>query len=212
MSKPERVCVLEGHLRPGRHGAPAGEAVSLQLLRRDVVEITARAGPVPRLREAARLGLGLELPAVGASRSTRRLLALGLGPGIWSALSQPGEPGTFHCMIATALAGTAAVVETGHGLVVLRLGGPRVRGVLAKGCRLDLHPSAFEPGQAARTIIAQIPVTLWREDAGEDDAAGHEGRAVFALAAPLGFAQSFVHFLLAASAETGCEVLPAAKD
>ncbi len=46
----------------------------------------------------------------------------------------------------------------------LRLSGPHVRDMLAKGCMIDLHPSVFPPGAAAMTSIAHIGVHLWRLD------------------------------------------------
>jgi len=37
-----------------------------------------------------------------------------------------------------------------------RLQGATAREQLAAGCRLDLHESAFPPGRAAATLIAQV--------------------------------------------------------
>ena len=47
---------------------------------------------------------------------------------------------------------------------MLRLSGPNVRDVLAKGCTLDLHSRSFEPGQCAQTNIAHAAVTLMQID------------------------------------------------
>jgi sarcosine oxidase subunit gamma len=43
---------------------------------------------------------------------------------------------------------------------VLGLAGPAARDVLAKGCGLDLHPSAFAPGRCAQTLLAQAQIVL----------------------------------------------------
>jgi sarcosine oxidase subunit gamma len=56
------------------------------------------------------------------------------------------------------------VVDQSHGRAVLRLAGRRARDVLAKGCRLDLHPRAFRPGRCAQTVIAQVAVLLHQGD------------------------------------------------
>jgi sarcosine oxidase subunit gamma len=176
--------------------------VTLREICRDAAEITQRPGQETALRQAARIGLGLELPAMGRSIGNHRLTALAIGPDTWSILSAPEAPGAAAARIKAALGRTASVVETGHGQIMLELAGSSALHVLGKGCRLDLHPRAFEPGQVARTIIAQIPVTLWQVDP----------RPTFALAAPVTFAQSFVRFLLAASAEPGCTILPASRD
>lgn len=202
MSKPERYSPLTGYLVPGHHGATGGDPVSLREIVRDVVEISKRRGQEDALRAAARTGLGLELPTIGACLGNGRLTVFGIGPGNWLILSAPDAPGALAARVKAALGASASVAETGHGQVTLELSGAQARHVLAKGCRLDLHPLAFQPGQMARTIIAQIPITLWQVDA----------IPTFALAAPLTFAQSFAHFLLAASAETGCAILPASRD
>jgi sarcosine oxidase subunit gamma len=169
---------------------------------RDAVEITARKGAEAALRVAAKAKLKLDLPAMGNWCCSGTLSAFAVGPGIWQIVERPGEPGALANWVTNALGATAAVVETGHGLVFLQLSGASSRHALAKGCRLDLHPRVFKPGHAARTIIAQIPAMLWQID----------DIPSFGLAVPLTFAQSFAHFLLAASAETGCEILPASED
>ncbi len=187
---------------PGHHGAMGGHPVELREMMRDAVEITVRKGAEASLRKVAKAKLKLDLPAVGQWRQSGALTVLGGGPGIWSIMANPGAPGALAKTMAAALGDHASVVEAGHGLTFLTLSGKQSRHVLAKGCHLDLHSGSFKPGNVARTIIAQIPATLWQID----DA------PTFGLAVPLTFAHSFVHFLLAASAETGCILLPASKD
>jgi heterotetrameric sarcosine oxidase gamma subunit len=191
-----------GHLAPGHHGAIGGDPVELREIMHDAVEISLRKGSEAALRKAAKTVLKLDLPAVGQWRQSGALTSLGFGPGIWLIVAKPAAPGALASTLAATLRDAAAVVETGHGLVFMRLSGTQSRHVLAKGCRLDLHPRVFKSGHAARTIIAQIPAILWQID----DA------PTFGLAVPLTFAHSFVQCLLAASAETGCILLPAAKD
>jgi heterotetrameric sarcosine oxidase gamma subunit len=202
VSKPERRSALEGHLAPGHHGAAGADPVRLRERKIDAVEITARKGAEAALRKAARAKLKLDLPVMGQWRESSVFIALGVGPGIWSIMAKARVPGSLVRSVMAAFGGAAAAVETGHGLAFLELSGAQSRHVLAKGCRLDLHPLVFTPGHAARTVIAQISVTLWQIDDGP----------TFGLAVPRTFAQSFVHFLLAASAETGCEILPASED
>ncbi len=59
-----------------------------------------------------------------------------------------------------------AVTDLSGGQTVLRLGGARLRDLLAKGCSLDLHPRRFRPGQCAQTLYAKAPVLLRAVDAG----------------------------------------------
>lgn len=210
MSKPERGLGWGGLPPPGHHGALGRDPVKLQAFMRDAVEVRLAPGMAEALRHAA-AGLGLALPGMGESAgtgsATGAVTTLGLAPGEWLALARPEEPGAFARRIASGLEAAASVVETGHGLACFSVSGRAAREVLAKGCRLDLHPAVFTSSTAARTVIAQIPVTLWRKDE-----AGAADSPVFALAVPLTFAQSFAHFLLGASAGTGAEILPASKD
>jgi methylglutamate dehydrogenase subunit C len=189
-------------LVPGHHGAIGGDPVELREIFRDGFEITARRDAEALLHKAAKARLKLDLPVMGRWSKVAGLLAQGIGPGCWFIMTQPDGTGAAAQRIMSALGDDASVVEIGHGLAFLRLSGARSRHVLAKGCRLDLHPRIFRSGRGARTIIAQIPATLWQID----DA------PTFGLAVPVTFAHSFVHFLLAASAETGCTILPASKD
>jgi sarcosine oxidase subunit gamma len=193
VSKPERLSVLLGHLAPGHHGASGSEPVRLGEIVLEATEMAARKGQAVAVREAALTALGLDLPPIGGWREANGVTALALAPDAWLLLSRGGVP---------AFSPAACFIEVGHGLACLELSGRAARHVLAKGCRLDLHPAVFLPGHCARTIIAQVTVTLWQVDR----------RPTFRLAVPLTFAQTFLHFLLAASAETGCEILPAAKD
>jgi heterotetrameric sarcosine oxidase gamma subunit len=202
VSKPERRSVLEGYLVPGHNGATGGEPVELREMMRDAAEFTVRKSSGASLRKAAKAKLKLDWPAVGRWSEAGGLVAMGTGPGGGLVIARPDAAGVLVQKIDTALGEYAAIVETGHGLAFLALSGAQARHVLAKGCRLDLHANVFKPGDVARTIIAQIPATLWQID----DA------PTFGLAVPVTFAHSFVHFLLAASAETGCTILPASKD
>lgn len=59
------------------------------------------------------------------------------------------------------LAGQAhSLVDLTGGLVALRLHGPRVRDLLAKGCTLDFHPRVCKAGQCAQTGLAKASVLI----------------------------------------------------
>jgi methylglutamate dehydrogenase subunit C len=183
-------------------GAADGDPVRLRERWHDAVEITVRKGAEAVLRKTAKAKLELDLPDIGQWRESGELTAHGAGPGIWSIMARSGPPGALVRRVITALGEAAAIVETGHGLVFLELSGTSSRHVLAKGCRLDLHPRVFKPGHTARTMIAQVPAILWQRDE----------VPTFGLAVPLTFAKSFVHFLRTASMETGCVVMPFSED
>jgi len=56
------------------------------------------------------------------------------------------------------------VVDLSSGYVSLLVDGIEVRGLLARGCTLDLHPSAFRPGDCAQTGLAKCAVLIAREN------------------------------------------------
>ena len=85
--------------------------------------------------------------------------ALWLGPDEWLLLAPPGS------LDADMTIEGGAVVDVSHRQIGLVLDGPGVTGVLAAGCPLDLHASAFPPGMCTRTIFGKVEIVLWRQDA-----------------------------------------------
>jgi sarcosine oxidase subunit gamma len=146
----------------------------------DAVEVAARRGRAAALRG--------RLPA-GAPE---------IAPGLFLVVAPRRAPAALAGELDRELAGMASAVDVSSGLVALRVGGRDARRMLAKLCRLDLHPRVFLPGQAARTIMAQIPTLLIQVDD-----APH-----FDLFVPTTLAVSFVEHLLGAAAEFGCTILP----
>jgi sarcosine oxidase subunit gamma len=87
-------------------------------------------------------------------------------PERWLLLTAPGAPGAALSGWRGACSGCAVALELSSALSALHLEGPAVPEVLARGCRLDLHPEAFVPGSAAATYLAQVPVLLASLSAG----------------------------------------------
>ena len=98
--------------------------------------------------------------------------------------------------LVAKLKGFASVSDQSDGRAVVRLAGPRVRDVLAKGLPIDLHPTVFGAGSAATSVIALMGVTLWQVD----DAPTYD-IAVFR-----SLAGSFWKWLTDSAAEFGYEV------
>ena len=95
----------------------------------------------------------------------RERYALWLGPDEWLVIGQPGAETKLVADLAKALAGVvAAVTDVSEGRTVIRLHGPGVRDLLAKGCSLDLHPRVFGPGRCAQTRLAKANVILHQQD------------------------------------------------
>lgn len=124
-----------------------------------------------------------------------------VGPGQW--LLRAASRDGFTELLGE-ISPRAAISDQSDGRVALRLTGPHVRDVLAKGVMLDLHPAAFAVGDAASTSIAYVGVQLWRLPDGPDG-------AVFELMAPRSMAGSFWSWFTASAAEFGCSVKSAEK-
>jgi len=136
----------------------------------------------------------------GPGRSAAGEVAIvGIGPDRWLA-TKSGAANALAEDLARLLDGIAAVTDQSDGYAVLRLQGPALRQVLAKGVAIDLHPEAFPVNGAAVTAIAHIGVTLWRLD----DAA--DGSPVFEIALFRSMASSFMHWLESSAGEFGLDV------
>ncbi len=111
--------------------------------------------------------LGLQLPLTpNTTTAGGNLLAIWLGPDEWLLLSEHPESDSLATYLQASLAGHfASVVDTSAGQTVIRLSGPSALDVLARGCALDLHPSAFPPGACAQTLLARAQALLIAVDA-----------------------------------------------
>lgn len=84
-----------------------------------------------------------------------------MGPDEWLLTSPGSAPQALEEELRTLLqplGGSAADVSAQR--IGLRLGGARIRQVLAKGCSIDLHPRVFVAGRSAQTTLGQAGVLL----------------------------------------------------
>ncbi len=146
---------------PARHADDAG----LILGQRSFMELINLRGDANRsdFTDAVRHAVKIDLPisantAAGKSAGPH---ILWLGPDEWLIVAKPGSGERMATALRNALAGQhAAVTETGQSRTCITIGGSHARDVLAKGCALDLHPSAFGAGQCAQTLLAKAGVIL----------------------------------------------------
>jgi sarcosine oxidase subunit gamma len=143
------------------------------------------------MRDAAAV-LHVQLPVVPNTASRARgMRALWLGPDEWLIVSAVEFPSSSSFRVANG-----TLTDVSHGRAVLRLSGPDVCQVLAKGCPLDLDVRDFPVGACAQTAIAKINVILDRVQP-----------QVFDLYCPRSHAGSFWHFVTDAAAEYGCNIV-----
>lgn len=187
-----------GVLQQGHLGVPAATGVRVTV--RDglgIASLIAPAAGEAALAAAVKNSFGLDLPSKPAITRSGKHAAVWAGPGQWLLIAE--DRAGFSDALAP-LSAVAAVADQSSGRAALRLSGPLVRQALAKGCMLDLHPSAFPVGMTALTSIAHIGVHLWRA---ED---GPEG-AVFEIMVARSYAGSFWSWLSASAAEFGCDIV-----
>jgi heterotetrameric sarcosine oxidase gamma subunit len=125
----------------------------------DVIELSAYPGRGAELGRIA-AAHGAPLPPFGRSAAAQAQLSLSVRPERWLLLSAPGAPAAAAHTWQSLCSGQAAVVELSSALSAFLLAGVAARTVLTRGCRLDLDPEVFRPGDAAATIMAQVSVIL----------------------------------------------------
>ena len=127
----------------------------------DIVELAARRGQCEKLA-AVGARRELPLPAFGRATVSGGHLAISVRPERWLLMSPPTTPGLAGAAWQQECAGTAAVIDLSSALAVFYLAGADSAEVLARGCRLDLHPTVFPTGCATATTIAQVAVIIVR--------------------------------------------------
>ena len=189
---------LHGIAIPGRYGRGAGTPGLWIEERADIAlaSVIARGGKRDALVSAVETTYGVALSA-GLRRATRGAVTFsGTGPDQWIASAEVPEAANFAARLRARIGLFAAVSDQSDARLVLRLSGPHVRDVLAKGVPIDLHPKVFKMGDVATTLVAYIGVQVDMLD----DA------PVYQLTAPRSTAGSFWSWLTASAAEFGYEV------
>jgi heterotetrameric sarcosine oxidase gamma subunit len=189
---------LHGLAVPGRFGA-RGDAAGLIIEERTMAlaSVTARRGQADALTNAVSKSYNLALPARARRASNGVVAFAGVGPGQWITGMEGIAPTDFIAHLRSSLGTFAAITDQCDSRLILRVTGPRVRDVLAKGVPIDLHRSAFKVDGVAVTLVAHIGVQIDLID----DA------PTFQLMAPRSMAGSFWSWLCALAAEFGYDVV-----
>ncbi len=189
---------LHGLALPGHYGR-AGVTGLLIEERADVAfaSVIAKRGKRFALVNAVNTAFGVALPD-GPRRATRGLVTfVGTGPDQWIASADGTDAPGFANRLRSRLGPFAAVADQSDARLVLRVSGPRVRDVLAKGVPVDLHPKAFKVGDVACTVVGTINTQIDMLDEAP----------TYQLAAPRSMAGSFWSWLTASAAEFGYDVI-----
>lgn len=165
-----------------------------------VLQVIARSGRTADVVGAIRDALGLELPSVSRHvvHPGGTCQALWSGPSQWLLLADATSAEAICEHASRALSRIAAIVDQSSAYVMLGLSGSRVRGTLEKLVGIDVEQSAFSVGTCAMTVLAHMPIHIWRvDDEGSNPA--------FRIAAPQSYARSLWHHATIAAAEYGLD-------
>ena len=177
-----RTALRRSNYRSGAVPSPRSRAASVRM---------------QQLRAAIHGAFELDLPRPGSSSANDLATAIWIAPETWLILRDGSQGDDLTRELAAACGEAASVVDQTWGKSIIRISGARARDVLAKGCRIDLHPRVFGPGKSAVTPIAHIHAVLTQIDA----------TPTFDLIVPSTLARDFVEWLRLSAAEFGYEVV-----
>jgi methylglutamate dehydrogenase subunit D len=173
-----RMLPLHDVAKPGRFGAPRPTpGVTISILH-----------PVSLVSVIARKGK--------SETVAKTLKSMRSANAMWAGPDQYFVQGVSHAELKKRLGASASVIDQSHGRIVIRIAGPKVRAVLAKGTPVDLHTDYFPIGKSAVSQMAHVGVHLTRTGADE-----------FILSVFRGFSESFWQWLKVSAAEYGYEVV-----
>ncbi len=194
----KRVSVLADIAVQGRFGADKGVPGVTFSVRHpmSIVTVIARRDKAEALGKALAAAYGFSLPGVGESAGRNGLAFHWCGADQYFAVADGKGEGELYRDLRARLEGLASCSDQSHGRIILRVSGPKVRALLAKGTPIDLHASAFGPGRSAMTQMAHVGVHLIQTS--EDS---------FELSVFRGFAENFWEWLTEQAEEYGYQVL-----
>lgn len=121
----------------------------------------------PAFLAAVRSMVGCEPPAAPNTFNTGAQIAvIWLGPDEWLVVDRPDHGEGIAGNLSMALAGMPhSVTDVSAARTVIEIAGTDARLVLAKGCPLDVHASAFSPPRTSQTLLAKARVLIQCVDA-----------------------------------------------
>lgn len=198
-SPPPRKSALAAVCRPGDFGRVPAQGPGVEVVERRglaIAQIAAWPDTTAAVADVIAKAMGIAPPAVPARGVSKDVVdILDAGPHRWWVVTPDDADPT--ALLAAALGDHAAVTAQGHGRTALRLAGPRVRDLLAKGSTIDFHPSVFAAGTCVQTVLAHLSATLYCRDDG----------STVDLYVLRSFGEHLYEWLMEAAAEYGCRVI-----
>lgn len=196
MSAPDPISPLAGAFAPGHHGASGAGRVEIRHVPASIVEIMAPRQHEARVNQIIGQALGIGVPKAGSAMLQGGLAVVWLRPACLTLFGENGKSGDLVKRLSPAVVAPAALIDQTHGKTLIRLSGANARAVMAKGCRLDLHPRVFKPGAAASTRIGHINCTFVQRDE----------TPTYDFLVPSTFVRAFLDWMLPAAEEFGAEL------
>lgn len=193
------LSALHSLATPGRFGKTEGEAgvTIAERANLGLATLEVRKGQEDGLNTSVRETYGVDLPDGATVAKGKDVYFIGTGPGQWFAVSEAFQNEALAEALAKRLKGQASISDQSSGRAVLRVSGPRVRDVLAKGLAVDLDPRVFGPGSAVTSTISHMGVLVWRAGAAEE----------YDIALFRSVAESFCRWLTVSAAAYGYDVV-----
>jgi sarcosine oxidase subunit gamma len=126
-----------------------------------------------RLPDASKAVLKAVAAALGAAPPIAPNHAIGgeprllwLAPDEWAIVSRRQDPQVAARLARACEGALHHLADLMEGWTAFTIEGDAARGLIARGCSLDLHPRAFAPDRCARTLMAQVPVLIERPSGG----------------------------------------------
>ena len=190
--------VLHGLATPGHYGRAGTTGLVIEE-RADLAfaSVIAKRGKRFALVNAVNTAFGMVLPDRPRRAARGSIAFAGTGPDQWIASAEGTDASGFATRLRARLGPFAAVADQSDARLVLRVSGPRVRDVLAKGVPVDLDPKVFKPGDVACTVVSYINTQI---DMLDDS-------PTYQLSAPRSMVGSFWSWLTASAAEFGYDVV-----
>ena len=88
-----------------------------------------------------------------------------LGPDEWLINCFPGDESTIENNLNNGLSRISnSLTNVSDNSTIIQISGSKARTVIRKGCSIDIHPRAFQPGQAVQSNLALASIVLWQID------------------------------------------------
>lgn len=122
---------------------------------RSIVRLRVRPGGADAAEKA------LQLPQEALHSQHGDPMAYWIGPDQWLLTSENKSVAEILEHIEGALSGQLyAATNMSSGYACFAMSGPAARTVLAMGCGIDMHETAFTTGRCVRTRFAQVPLVI----------------------------------------------------